>query len=52
METTKLNVEGMSCQGCVASVTRVLKGVPGVADAIVTLKPGHGFGKKVKFQRG
>jgi hypothetical protein len=21
-------------------------------DAIVTLKPGHGFGKKVKFQRG
>ncbi len=22
------------------------------ADEVVTLKPGHGFGKKVKFQRG
>ena len=30
METTDLNVQGMSCQGCVASVTRVLKAVPGV----------------------
>ena len=40
METAKLNVEGMSCQGCVASVTRVLKAVPGVDDAVVTLRPG------------
>ena len=40
METVKLNVEGMSCQGCIASVTRVLKAVPGVEDAVVTLKPG------------
>ena len=40
METAKLNVEGMSCQGCVASVMRVLKAVPGVDDAIVTLRPG------------
>jgi copper chaperone len=40
METAKLNVEGMSCQGCVASVTRVLKAVPGVTEAVVTLKPG------------
>jgi copper chaperone len=40
METAKLNVEGMSCQGCVASVTRVLKAVPGVDDAAVTLRPG------------
>jgi len=40
METVKLAVEGMSCQGCVASVTRVLKAVPGVTDAVVTLKPG------------
>lgn len=40
METTRLNVQGMSCQGCVASVTRVLKAVPGVADAAVTLRPG------------
>ncbi|HEX6138081.1 MAG TPA: heavy-metal-associated domain-containing protein [Casimicrobiaceae bacterium] len=40
METVKLNVAGMSCQGCVASVTRVLKAVPGVEDAVVTLQPG------------
>jgi copper chaperone CopZ len=40
METTRFNVQGMSCQGCVASVTRVLKAVPGVTDAAVTLNPG------------
>ena len=30
----------MTCQGCVASVTRVLKAVPGVSDVVVTLQPG------------
>ncbi|MGE5088410.1 MAG: heavy-metal-associated domain-containing protein [Candidatus Levyibacteriota bacterium] len=40
METVKLDVQGMTCQGCVASVTRVLKAVPGVSDAAVTLQPG------------
>ncbi|HSQ80973.1 MAG TPA: heavy-metal-associated domain-containing protein [Casimicrobiaceae bacterium] len=40
METVKLDVQGMTCQGCVASVTRVLKSVPGVAGAAVTLQPG------------
>ena len=40
METVSLNVQGMTCGGCVASVTRVLKAVPGVADAAVTLQPG------------
>ena len=40
METVKLNVEGMTCGGCVASVTRVLKAVPGVTDVAVTLQPG------------
>ncbi len=40
METAKLGVQGMSCQGCVANVARVLKAVPGVADAAVTLHPG------------
>ena len=40
MEHTTLNVSGMTCQGCVASVTRVLKAVPGVADVIVELEPG------------
>ncbi len=40
METTTLRIEGMTCGGCVASVTRVLKAVPGVAEADVTLQPG------------
>jgi copper chaperone len=40
METITMNVQGMTCGGCVASVTRVLKAVPGVADVAVTLKPG------------
>ncbi|HEY3177988.1 MAG TPA: heavy-metal-associated domain-containing protein [Casimicrobiaceae bacterium] len=37
METVTLNVEGMTCGGCVASVTRVLKATPGVGDAVVRL---------------
>jgi copper chaperone len=40
METITMNVQGMSCGGCVASVTRVLKAVPGVTDVEVTLEPG------------
>lgn len=40
METVKLDVQGMTCGGCVASVTRVLKATPGVSDAQVTLQPG------------
>jgi copper chaperone len=40
METITMNVKGMSCGGCVANVTRVLKAVPGVADVAVTLEPG------------
>jgi copper chaperone len=40
METATIDVGGMSCAGCVASVTRVLKAVPGVQDATVTLQPG------------
>ena len=40
METVKLNVQGRTCGGCVASVTRVLKATPGVEDAQVTLQPG------------
>ena len=40
METITMNVQGMSCGGCVASVTRVLKAVPGVSDVAVTLQPG------------
>ena len=40
METITMNVKGMTCGGCVASVTRVLKAVPGVADVAVSLTPG------------
>ena len=39
-ESVTLNVQGMTCGGCVASVTRVLKAVPGVTEAAVTLQPG------------
>ena len=38
METAILKVQGMTCGGCVASVTRVLNAVPGVADVSVDLK--------------
>ena len=46
METTVLKVGGMSCGGCVGSVTRVLKGLPGVLDAQVSLEKGEA---KVSF---
>ena len=39
MESITLNVNGMTCGGCVASVTRVLKAVPGVTEVLVTLQP-------------
>lgn len=41
MENLTFDVQGMTCQGCVASVTRVLKAIPGVSDVTVTLKPGN-----------
>jgi copper chaperone len=41
MENTVLKVSGMSCGGCVASVTKVLQELPGVAKAEVTLEPGE-----------
>jgi copper chaperone len=40
MENISLNVQGMTCGGCVASVTRALKAVPGVTEVAVTLQPG------------
>jgi copper chaperone len=39
METTTLTIKGMTCMGCVSSVTRVLKATPGVTDAHVSLEP-------------
>ena len=41
METVTMGVTGMTCGGCVASVTRVLKAVPGVEAVDVTLQPGQ-----------
>jgi copper chaperone len=38
MTHTTLEIEGMTCGGCVASVTRVLMGLPGVTSAQVSLE--------------
>ena len=37
METVRISVEGMTCTGCVNSVTRVLAALPGVSQADVSL---------------
>jgi copper chaperone len=37
MQTVRLSIEGMTCTGCVNSVTRVLAALPGVAQADVSL---------------
>jgi copper chaperone len=37
METTRIPIEGMTCGGCVNSVTRVLSALPGVTAADVSL---------------
>lgn len=41
METTTIKVAGMTCQGCVRSVTRVLQAVPGVEAVAVSLEKGE-----------
>jgi copper chaperone len=41
METVELKVEGMDCQGCVKSVTRMLSGVAGVSRVDVSLEEGR-----------
>jgi copper chaperone len=40
MENMTLNVKGMTCGGCVRSVERVLKAIPGVATVDVSLADG------------
>lgn len=37
MAVTTLKIEGMTCEGCVRSVKRVLEAVPGVEGAEVSL---------------
>jgi len=41
METTTIKVSGMTCQGCVRSMTRVLQAVPGVDAVDVSLEKGE-----------
>ena len=38
METIQLNIQGMTCNGCVKNVTGVLQKVPGVASVEVSLE--------------
>jgi copper chaperone len=41
MTSTVLKVDGMSCQGCVKSVTNILAALPGVTKAEVSLERGE-----------
>lgn len=41
METADIKIEGMTCEGCVKSVTRTLQSVPGVASVEVSLPEGR-----------
>lgn len=41
MEQIRLLVSGMTCQGCVRSVKRVLEAVPGVDAAEISLERGE-----------
>ena len=41
MDTVELKVEGMDCQGCVKSVTRMLSALPGVSGVDVSLEQGR-----------
>ena len=38
METIHINIKGMTCGGCVSSVTKVLQAVNGVAKVDVSLE--------------
>ena len=40
MQNTTLDVKGMTCGGCVRSVERVLKAIPGVSTVEVSLAEG------------
>ena len=41
MNTTTINVKGMTCSGCVASVERVLHALDGVGKVDVSLERGE-----------
>ena len=38
METLQLDIQGMTCNGCVKNVTRVLQIIPGVSSVEVSLE--------------
>lgn len=38
METIQLNIQGMTCGGCVINVSKVLQAVPGVSKVEVSLE--------------
>ena len=41
MQTELLKVTGMTCGGCISNVTKALKAINGVGDAIVSLDAGE-----------
>ncbi len=41
METIKIKIDGMTCEGCVRSITNVLTRVPGVTSVQVSLAEGE-----------
>lgn len=41
MEAATIKVSGMTCQGCVRSVKRVLEAIPGVEGVVVSLERGE-----------
>jgi copper chaperone len=41
MQEQTIKIAGMSCQGCVRSVERVLTGLAGVEKVAVSLEQGH-----------
>ena len=49
METVTLNIDGMTCGGCVKSVTKVLNGLDGVRSATVSLENKNA---QVEFDEG
>ena len=39
--TSTIKIEGMTCNGCVANVRKVLQALPGVTQVTVTLQDGQ-----------
>lgn len=39
MQSTTLKIDGISCGGCVNTLTRVLSAIPGVHQAVVSQQP-------------